>query len=38
MKHDYLGRSTGKFPGATEKVILFFPDGMFQMEIRVLFL
>ena len=23
MKHDYLGRSTGKFPGATEKVILF---------------
>ena len=24
MKHDYLGRSTGKFPGATEKVILFF--------------
>ena len=43
MENDFLGRSGGKIPRATngtsEKVILFFiPDGLFQTEIRVPFL
>ena len=38
MIHDFSGRSSGKFPGATErKGSPVFPDGMFQTEIRVPF-
>jgi len=41
MEHHFLDHSSGKFPRAMEllkKVVLFFfPDGMFQTEIRVPF-
>ena len=39
MEHDFLGLSSGKFPGATEhlKGSPVFPDGIFQTEIRVPF-
>ena len=39
MEHDFLGRSSGKFPGATEhlKGSPVFPDGKLQTEIRVHF-
>ena len=41
MVHDFSGRSSGKFPGATERLKIkgspVFPDGMFQTEIRVPF-
>ena len=43
MENDFLGRSSGKIPRATngrsEKVILFLiPDGLFHTVIRVPFL
>ena len=47
MEHDFLGRSSGKFPGATEHLkrrscffvycFFSFPDKMFQTEIRLPF-
>ena len=40
MEHHFLGHFSGKFPRAVEllkKVVPFFPDGMFQTEIRVPF-
>ena len=33
MEYDSLGRYGGN--GTSQKVVLFFPDGMFQTEIRV---
>ena len=41
MEHDFLGRSIGKFPGATEHLKRLgpvFPDRIFQTEIRIPFL
>ena len=42
MEHHFLGHSSAKFPRAMEVlkkvlVFFFFPDGMFQTEIRVPF-
>jgi len=39
MVHDFSGRSSGKFPGAPERLkgSPVFPDGMFQTEIRAPF-
>ena len=41
MEYDFLGRSIGKFPGATKHLkrwSCFFPDGIFQTETRVPYL
>ena len=40
MEHDFLGRSNRKCSGATEHFVKgrsIFPDGIFQMEIRIPF-
>ena len=40
MEHDFFGRSSGNFreERTSEKVVLFFPDGIFQTEICVSFI
>ena len=40
LEQDFFGRCCGKFPEAMEQLnrwFCFFPDGMLQTEIRVLF-